>query len=580
MNDDPIMTIEAYLGHVREHLPKSMADEVIAELRGYMIEMAEDLGDGAVTSVSAKKVVARFGAPSEVAREYALSTSDLTESVIAVHRDQQQLIEELRPQQRELSPASYTGTFFKFIVIAVLWLVISWTVITPFAYWWMSTVSIITPVIQLGVLATAFAVILLGSKMRGLKLRNAVFSNWSSFQKLVTFPENLAVEAYSTKVLADIGLTILAVFVFALASSYLFPFFALFFAGPTILLMMAHLVFAIRRFGTSDPVLFIRQEYAVNIAILLFLNVVIAWGVYPWGNPIASPLLISYSVGYSTLILYQIIIRAQDLWWETARISDETSAKTPQLSPAEKRKLLSETKWTSLRTVGGISATFIGILLGGFSILILANNGIPSNFWYTQWMIIVIMVSFFGVVSVTIASVYFAVRYFLVRSGRRSAVLGKRLRIEAAVDSIITVAGFLLVIMRWPFLAGELISEVLSLISGTSPQFMLVLAAAISTWPLCLLLAIVVRIAADFRDLKERDSDFALEAMDFSGNLFAVQAAIMTGIFLSLLGTLDPFSLILNEVFMITMFSYAAMVLFAFQKSTCRTKLKWREEPA
>jgi hypothetical protein len=562
------MTIEAYLGHVREHLPEPMADEVIAELRGYMIEMAEDLGDGAVTNKCA---------PSEVAREYALSTSDLTESVIAVHRDQQQRVEEKQQQRRELSPASYMSTFFKFIVIAILWLVVSWTVITPFAYWWISTASIIAPGLQLGVLSTAFAVILFAAKMRGVKLRNAVFSNWSSLQKLATFPENLSVEVYGNIVLMDIVLSILGVFAFAVLIGYSFPFFAIFFSAPAMLFLILHLTYAVRRYRNSDPIAFVRREYVVNIALLLFLNAVIAWGTYPWGIIALNPFLVLYSLGYSTLILYQIVIRAQDLWWESEKIPDESSTEAPSLSPDEKENVLSEIKWTSLRTAGGISATFIGIVLGGFSILILANSGIPSNFWYTHWMIILIMISFFGVVSVTLTSVYFAVRYFLVRSGRRAEIFGKRPRIEAAVDLIITGAGFTLVIMSWPFYVGEMVNEMLSLISGANPQFMLVLAAAISTWPLSLLLAVIARIAADSRDLKERDSDFALEVMDFSGNLFAVQAAIMTGIFLSLLVTLDPFSMVLNEMFVILVFSYAAMVLFAFQKSTCRSKLKWRK---
>jgi hypothetical protein len=562
VSEDPLMTIEAYLGHVREHLPESMADEVIAELRGYMIEMAEDLGDGAVTSISAKKVVARFGAPSEVAREYALSASDLSEDIIAVHRGQQQLAEDMQQKPRELSPASYAATFFKFIVIAVLWLAISWTIITPFAYWWTSTASIIAPALQLGVLTTVFTVILLAAKIRGVNLRNAMFSNWSGFQKLVTFPENLELEAYSTNVLVDIGFTILTVFAFA----------------PTILLLISHLAYAIRRFGDSDPVSFIRREYVVNIALLLFLNVVIAWGTYPWGYSAENPFLVLQSLGYSILILYQIVIRAQDLWWESDRVPSDSSTRIQPLSPDDRRKLLIQLKRTPLRIVGGIAATFTGIILAGFSILILANSGIPSGPWYTHWIFIVVMVSFFGVVSVTLASVYFAGRYYLVRSWGRSEVFGKRKRIEAAIDLIITITGLYLVIWSYPHYTGEMVSNALDLISGTSPQFRIVLAAAISIWPVFLLIAIFARVAADVGDLSKSGSDRALEAMDFSGNMFFVQAGIITGIYLSLLSVIDPYLPILNEMFVILSFSYAAMVLFAFQKSTSRTKLKWKKE--
>ena len=570
MSEDPLMTIEAYLGHVREHLPESMADEVVAELRGYMIEMTEALSDGALTSTSAKKVVARFGAPSELAKEYVLSSSDSTESDMEV--SQQELEEDMQEQRRELSPAGYAGTFLKFIIITVLWLVICWTTITPLAYWWAASPAIFAPTVQLGAVTTAITALLLRSKSRGLQLRSVMFRNWSGLQKLVTFPENLALEIYNAKVLVDIGLTILITFGLVVLSGY--SYFGL--VIPTVVFLIGHLVFAVRRFGNSDPVSFIRGEYVVNIGLLLSLNWLIAWGFYPWSSNLVSPFLVWILLGYSTLILYQIVIRTQDLWWEVAGFPDE---KSQGPSPDAKRKLLIRTKRTALRSIGGIGVTFSAIIVTGLLFPILTGTGIDWYIWNTRVAPLVVITSLFAITSVGLASLYFGVRYYLVRSRGRTSVFGKRTRVEAAIDLLVTGTVFTIVMSSLGYWAGRLVSDVLGLSSGANPLVRLVLSTAIMAWVPFLFIAIVARIAADFGDLRESGGVFAREAMAFSGNLFLVEAALMTGIYFMLLSYLgDPYLPILSEMFVILMFSYAVLVLFAFQKSTARTKLKWKGE--
>ena len=73
MSEDPQIVIDEYLALVREKLPESVADDVISELGSYMAEMAVELGGGEITVDSAKKTVARFGSPGEVADEYKYS---------------------------------------------------------------------------------------------------------------------------------------------------------------------------------------------------------------------------------------------------------------------------------------------------------------------------------------------------------------------------------------------------------------------------------------------------------------------------------------------------------------------------
>jgi hypothetical protein len=73
MSDDPNQIIESYLNLVKGNLPEAIAEDVISELRDYIHEAALEEGAGKLTARSAKKAVAQFGAPSEVAQEYTLS---------------------------------------------------------------------------------------------------------------------------------------------------------------------------------------------------------------------------------------------------------------------------------------------------------------------------------------------------------------------------------------------------------------------------------------------------------------------------------------------------------------------------
>ena len=81
MTTDPYAEIDNYLDIVRSHLPNEIADEIIHEIRTYLIEMAQDLGHGQVSIESARRSIARFGAPSEIAQEYSRSILDVDDHV-------------------------------------------------------------------------------------------------------------------------------------------------------------------------------------------------------------------------------------------------------------------------------------------------------------------------------------------------------------------------------------------------------------------------------------------------------------------------------------------------------------------
>jgi len=81
MTEDPYVEIGDYLNLVRSHLPNEIADEIIHEIRTYLIEMAQDLGHGQVSIEPARRSIARFGAPSEIAQEYSRSILDVEDHV-------------------------------------------------------------------------------------------------------------------------------------------------------------------------------------------------------------------------------------------------------------------------------------------------------------------------------------------------------------------------------------------------------------------------------------------------------------------------------------------------------------------
>ena len=572
MNEDPLVTIDAYLNHVREHLHEEKADEIISELRGYMIEMAEALSNGPMTSTSAKKVVARFGAPSELAKEYVIDSSE------SDMEDYEQEFEEgLQEEEMEISPISYVATFFKFASITAFWLVICWLSVTPLGYWWFYSWTIVAPLLQFVFVATAFTALLLKSKNKQIQLRNVTFGTWSGIQKQATFPENLAMDIRGTKALVDIGFTISAIFGFVVYSRWGFSNFSMVYLGPTILFLIAHLVFAARRFGPAYPISFIKWEYAVNVMLLLLLNWVVTFGSYAWSYHSENMFIAWISIGYSSLILYQIVIRMQDLWRETI-IRPSSYSERSAISPAAKQVLLNRTKSTALRTIGGMVATFLAILVTLPLTLLLAQHGISGSLWNTHGILIVLFASFAALVSVGCTSVYFVVRYYLVRSRGNSSVFGKRTRAEAALDLVVVGLGLILVLSSWSYWARALVNEVISLSSGFDLLHGSMLSTAIIAWGQFLIIAIVARIASDLGNLRKHDNIFATKAMVFSGNIFLVGTLFMTGIYIMLLAHLDSYPSILSQMFSILMLSYACLILVAFQKSTAGTKLKWREE--
>ena len=177
MSNDAMWVIEKYLQLVKAYLPDTIADDVVSEIRAHLTEAAEELSEGEITVEAAKRVVAGFGAPLEVAREYADSMAT----------DQLKRVEVI---EREPVEISYLSIFTKAITLTVFWMSISWTMAIPFAWWLPQTSALIFPLFQFMVLAVGLAFMLWSSKRKGIQLLDRINPEWSGLQRLLTFPEN------------------------------------------------------------------------------------------------------------------------------------------------------------------------------------------------------------------------------------------------------------------------------------------------------------------------------------------------------------------------------------------------------
>ena len=214
MEDDATNVIEEYLLLVREKLPESIADDVITELRTYMMEAASEAGGGTVTVESAKKAVARFGAPGEVADEYRYSMfpESLDQLPLPSHPDGQargridalKTVEEEaagtaeKPPRGERQPTDPTFTYSSafarvggLLGLTALLVGVLSTVQGPI---WSSLLACAVLLVQIVVVLLCFVVRLVRLKQEGKKLWDKTDESWSGLQRALSLPEGISDE--------------------------------------------------------------------------------------------------------------------------------------------------------------------------------------------------------------------------------------------------------------------------------------------------------------------------------------------------------------------------------------------------
>ena len=318
--------IEDYLNLVKIHLPEEIADEVINELRIYIVEAATELGQGILSVESAKKTVARFGAPSQVAEEYkssmVLEVSEITETEQIPEQDlleefeidQESVDTKKKPekepvakQERYHEVASYGDTFLQTIFITLVYSMLSLFGGPPGIF------LLIAQMLLAGFCYTIYFLHIMG---KGRILLKQDTSEWSPVQEFFTFPLNTFDEPPRFILRLDLLVTTLGIVLFAISSMGI-----MFFVPGVVLvgLLSIRLYCLYMRWQNVDPARFQRVEFTFQIITLAALNfsfgyiLMMPW--YYWMIPIYS-MISFYSCVYGFYLLILLTIRSQDLWWE------------------------------------------------------------------------------------------------------------------------------------------------------------------------------------------------------------------------------------------------------------------------
>lgn len=326
MTEEGLQIIEDYLSLVKAHLPADIAEEVIEELRSYIREAASDNEEGMITNISAKRTVARFGAPSEVAEEYRFSmdaeriTEETHQTPITSESEftQEEIL--IIDETRETTPhdtghvsedESRKSDYFE-TLIQTLFLIVCWSLIIgisglPF--------TLLMTAGQIAAACVIFPLYFLYRKGTGVVLRDRTFEEWPWHLKVTTLPAGTFEPARQPFITMEI------IFLFA----GLIGFIATLFVSPLALLAIPFILFRFRflreyaneSFTPED----VKGEYALNISFALVLNFIM--GISIW-FPSSWPLI--FIIPFCSLYgFYLVVILATtmaELWTETISISE------------------------------------------------------------------------------------------------------------------------------------------------------------------------------------------------------------------------------------------------------------------
>lgn len=449
MSNDPANIIDEYLALIREKLPESIADDVITELETYMIETARDQGeDGQITVESAKKVVAQFGAPGEVADEYRFSMlpetipeEDIPPEIMQETVEEPKIVEPEKPAPKVqgVDPTtSYSMFFIKSFLLMVFWAVIVTILTTPLGPIWIrefNLIYIIFPVVCVTVFLLAQMSYLKGKKTI---LWKRSYPDWSIFQTLVTLPENSIPEAGTNLNRLDIVVSFIGVLIFApTALQWNHPI-GFIIGIPAAILFIVRIKLAVRKLDEDkDPYEKSRLEFGVNLSLLVLLESSIIWlfdFFIPWGNyPIIhliGPFIATFVVLLGPVLLFQLLVGAQNLWWKTEeQLTVGEGESTKERDPSEQgfKKGVALKGVRMFVSISGRLLLFISI---PFLLRLLLQPNTGYYFWEPLPSFVFIAVLFAGIVAIG----YCIGRGLMIHFFNSSTFIGTRTRLEAIID--------------------------------------------------------------------------------------------------------------------------------------------------
>ncbi len=318
MNEGALAIIEDYLQLVRRHLPDSIAEDILDELRDYMVEAAIEEGSGTLSIESAKRTVARFGAPSEVAEEYRqsmmLDEDDASQEVVVGGVPKRKG----PPHKKEIygKPVSIRRASIQLFGVLFIWSII--TSIPTGIIWFLYFP------IQLSILGILIFIRALHLRIRRKTLSSASYATWPSILRFFTLPFGLLPKGRKSLRYLEFILTgIIAIVVI--------PSVVFLISVPLLIVRMWYIR---KRIIDIDAILFVKRDAIVEFLTLVSLNFAI--GLSFWAQWASSPFAIItvypfVAVGvvigfvYGLLLLFRLAGITQGFWFESMNIreSDE-----------------------------------------------------------------------------------------------------------------------------------------------------------------------------------------------------------------------------------------------------------------
>ncbi|PNX51323.1 MAG: hypothetical protein BV458_11675, partial [Thermoplasmata archaeon M9B2D] len=553
MSEDGETIIEEYLTLVREKLPDSIADDVISELRSYMHESARDQGDGEITIQSAKKVVAQFGAPGEVADEYKYSMfpETIPEEIAPseIIQEQQKIIQEEPMQQVQQEPVQLTpiskenptvGYFSFFLTTSVqawIWILVASLVTTVTGPIWFPSWSMIVPISQAILVTLVLYFLSLSLKWRKTLLWRRAFREWSSLQNFVTLPENSIPELGSNIMVLDILASLMGIGFFLLsetATPYL-SFFLVSSVIPVCILLMARIFYRVKSLRSDqDPIRYSRKQFAINISLLIALNTSIFWLFNSWEYPGSylifwSPLLVPFILVYGSVVLFNVVTGTQNLWWKTEEQTKASPTTQKEFTGEEKEQLLSRLPRNMWKLYGKMTGW---IVVYNLPLIYVSFDHASFHFVsgaFYNW--IGYLVAEIGLVGLLVASYFLYRRFFIKRLDSRN-IFGQRTRGEAIIDSLIG-SGFLAMILMFIFTWGFYNIAHTSIINyqrHLGVRWSIILATMeIAAYPLGAV-ALIFRITGNIHEFRPALKKRATSLVELSGVLLILALTALLGV--------------------------------------------------
>jgi len=334
-----------------------------------------------------------------------------------------------------------------------MWAIIVSIGTSPIGPIWVSPAGALMIIAQVFIVVSVLLVRYIDLKRNNVILWKRSYPDWSDLQKFVTLPENGLPSFGKKRLIFDILVSIFGILSITSVTFFSnYPFFTLFIGIPSIVLLASRILVSVKKLNDErDPYERSRVEFGINLALLTILDGSVFWLFsypYHYRNMYTSfaifPVVIFVLLG-GVVLLFEVLVEAQNLWWKTEKkVSEEQQSKIVTI-----RKDI-------LRKGGTLLVKIIGWLLIVDSIIIYLSLVFAPE--YISMLYFSRFVGLIGAIalSISLVIVYCLTRYLRIKHYNSSTFVGRRTRLEALVDSIISI--FLIVLISG-FAFGTLSDE-------------------------------------------------------------------------------------------------------------------------